>query len=222
MTMPLLLLTPPTEEVSFDGTYRLLITPESLTLQTFLYKAEKGSIIHTALMNREVTSLMVATILSGVLFVIYAMNFPLRVFELINFCILTGALFLFLRLRIFREKPLEVIFSRDLVSIRYPSFIIKRVENFDLNQVKSISIKKEVFKIDNIEGARIVKQVALQHGTVLPDFTEPEEFFLLQMELQNGSRRVIYVDREPERISALLKELKKWSEIIGLKLGIRG
>ncbi len=214
-------MTMPAEEVSVDGTYRLIITPEALTLQTFLYKAEKKSIIHTALMNKEVTSLIVATILSGILFIIYAMNFPLKVFELINFCILTGALFLFLRLRIFREKPLEVIFFRDVVSIRYPSFIIKRVENFDLNQVKSISIKKEVFKIDNIEGARIVKQVALQHGTVLPDFTEPEELFLLQIELQNGSRRVIYADREPERINALLKELKKWSEIIGLSLGDR-
>jgi|GEM_PF-3256933 len=211
----------PAQEGSVDGTYRLIITPDTLTLKTFLYKAEKKSIIHAALMNREVTSLIVATILSGVLFVIYAMNFPLKVFDIINFCLLTGALFLFLRLSIFREKPLEVTFSRDRVIIKYPAFIIKRVEKFDLNQVKSISIKKRIFEIDNIEGAKIVKQVALQHGTVLPDFTEPEELFLLTIDFLDGSERVIYVDREPKRISTLLKEIKKWSDILGLRLGDR-
>jgi len=211
----------PAQEGSVDGSYRLIITPDTLTLKTFLYKAEKKSIIHAALMNREVTSLIVATILSGVLFVIYAMNFPLKVFDIINFCLLTGALFLFLRLSIFREKPLEVTFSRDRVIIKYPAFIIKRVEKFDLNQVKSISIKKRIFEIDNIEGAKIVKQVALQHGTVLPDFTEPEELFLLTIDFLDGSERVIYVDREPKRISTLLKEIKKWSDILGLRLGDR-
>lgn len=204
--------------MTLDGTYKLIITPEHLTLKTFFYKAERGSILHNALMSREATSLIVASFLTGFLFVFFAINFRPGTFEYIGFIIIFGLLFLFLRMSVFKERPVEVTFSKDGVRIRYPSFIIKRVEFFTMNQVKSISLIKRIFNIENPEGAEIVKKISLQHGTVIPDFAESQELYLLLLELKDGTNRVIYADRMAERIRGLQGEIKKWLSLIGVQI----
>lgn len=204
--------------MTLDGTYKLIITPEHLTFKTFFYKAEKGSILHNALMNRETTSLIVASFISGLLFVLFAINFMIGTLEYVEFIILFGLLFLFFRMSIFKERPLEVMFLKDGVRIKYPSFIIKRVENFNMNKVKSISVVKRIFNIENPEGAEIVKKISLQHGTVIPDFTESQELYLLLLELKDETNRVIYADRRSERIKHLQEEIKKWLSLLGIPI----
>lgn len=203
--------------MTIDGTYKLTITSDKVTFYTFFYKAEKGSILHNALMSREATSLIVASFLSGALFSIYALFISVKVFEIVAFSVLFGLFFLFFRLSIFKERPLEVTFLRDRIIIKYPAFIIKRVENFPLNQVKYLSVNKRILSIENPEGAEIVKKIALQHGTVIPDFTESVELYCLNLELYDESERVIYVDRQEERIKHLYGELKKWLSFTGIK-----
>ncbi len=204
--------------MTLDGTYKLIITPGHLTLKTFFYKAEKGSILHNALMSREATSLIVASFMAGLLFVLFAIEFRPGIFEYAGFIMLFGLLFLFLRMSIFKERPLEVTFFKDGIRIRYPSFIIKRVEIFNINQVKSISVIKRIFNIENPEGAEIVKKISLQHGTVIPDFAESQELYLLLLELEDGTNRVIYADRMPERVKHLQGEIKKWLSLIGIQI----
>lgn len=200
--------------MNIDGTYRLTITPESVKLHTYLYRAEKGSLLHSALMNREASSLIVASFFTGLLFAYYAMHFTVGRFQFIAFIILFGLLFIFLRMSVFKEKPLEVVFSPTQVIIKYPSFIIKRVEIFGLNRVKSISIQKRILTIENPEGAEIVKKIALQHGTVVPDLTEPVELHLVELQLYDGTARVIYADRDKKRVNQLITELLRFAGFI--------
>lgn len=199
------------------GTYKLSITSDEVVLYTFFYKIEKGSILHHALMSREATSFIVASFVAGALFSIYAFHFPLKTFEAAAFILLFGLLFIFFRLSIFKEKPLEVTFLKDMVKIKYPAFIVKRVEKFPLNQVKYLSINKRILSIENPEGAEIVKKIALQHGTVIPDFAESLELYYLRLELYDETERVIYVDRDEGRIKSLYGELKKWLSLAGIK-----
>ncbi|MGQ9571285.1 MAG: hypothetical protein ACUVUQ_10715 [Thermodesulfovibrionales bacterium] len=146
----------------------MTMTAEYVKLYTFLYRAERGASIHNALMNREATS-KVASILTGILFIWYAMQF--------------GA-----------EKPLEAIFSRTYVTIKYSSFLIKRGEIFKQNQVKSLSVQKRKATIENPEGVKIVKHVVFQHGTAIPDLVEPSELYMLELRLDDNTSRIIYAD----------------------------
>lgn len=202
--------------MTLDGTYKLSITSGEVTLHTFFYKTEKGSILHNALMSREATSLIVASFITGGLFSIYALHFPVKAFEAAAFILLFGLLFIFFRLSIFKERPLEVTFLKDTVKIKYPAFIIKKVEKFPLNKVKYFSVNKRILSIENPEGAEIVKKIALQHGTVIPDFAESLELYYLQLKLYDDTKRVIYADRDEGRIRALYGELKKWLFLAGI------
>ncbi|MCX7793885.1 MAG: hypothetical protein N2257_05720 [Thermodesulfovibrionales bacterium] len=203
--------------MTINGTYKLSITHDNVTFYTFFYKAEKGSILHSALMSRETTSLIVASFVDGALFSIYAMYFPVRIFEIIAFILLFGLLFIFFRLSIFRERPLEVSFFRNMIKIKYPAFIIKKVENFSLNQVKYFAVNKKILSVDNPEGAEIVKKIALQHGTIIPDFAESIEVYYLELGFHDGNKKIIYVDRDGRRINNLYGELKRWLSLAGIR-----
>lgn len=204
--------------MTLNGTYKLTITPDHVRLSTFYYRAERGSILHTALMNRETASLIVSSLLTGAAFVFYTRSLSPETYHLLLFGLLFGLLFFFLRMSIFKERPLDVTFSRDKVSIRYPSFILRRVEIFEPSEVKSISVKKRLFTVENPEGAELIKRISLQHGTVLPDLTEPITLYLLQIELKDGRTRVIYADRDIERLKGLVKEMKRFIDFLKEKI----
>jgi hypothetical protein len=70
---------------------------------------------------------------------------------------------------------------------------------------------------ENPDGIRLVEQVALQHGTVIPGFGKTSEFYTVEMEFKNGKRITIFSSEEPSMAEDVRAKLSGFIGQVQLK-----
>ena len=175
-------------------TYSFDIKDKILAFRTTSFRAEKGSVLHSGIYNRE----MASTLAAGACIVLLAFFFasrPLRspVF-FISALLLFVLLFLFLRTFVFPEKLLQAVIDKgnNVVCIMRTGFFRMEKQLFPLAEVEGIREDFKAIASENPDGIKIVEKVALQHGTVIPGFGASAEFYTVELEFKDAERVMVF------------------------------
>ncbi len=167
-----------------DKDYQLSIDGNILRFRTSSFRPERGSILHSGIYNRELSSVLSASVIAGVCFFILSLTIKNNaIIYIITLFIFTMAI-LFFRAVIFKEPYIEVVFDRDSGIV---SIILKRPfktlhRKFPIIP-DNITLSHMEFEPTNPDGIEVVERVALQHGTVLPGFGEKKDFYNLELSM---------------------------------------
>ncbi|HET6514669.1 MAG TPA: hypothetical protein VFG09_05865 [Thermodesulfovibrionales bacterium] len=189
--------------------YDLMIKDDTLILRTSSFRAEKGSVLHSGIYNRELASSLAA---GGVLMLLgffFAASGKITVVHLVSGAAVFAVLFLVSRRFLFREVILEALFDR--VNDRIDTSVRKIVGSVrqvhKMSELSGICLDHVTVQPENPDGIRVVEKIALQHGTVIPGFGKIKEFHVVQLDF-SGERVSIFSSGKKEEAEALIARLK--------------
>lgn len=196
-----------------DG-YQMDIKDNMLVFKTTSFKAEKGSMLHSGIYNRELASSLVAgalILLSGFFF---AARYKITAIHFLAAMLIFAALFIGFRTYIFREPLLSVIIDKDKKEINFSLNKIFRKKNFSflLSDLKNIRQDYVSIVPENSEGIKFVEKIALQHGSIIPGFGKTEEFYTVLMEHKGGQMIVIFSSHERSMADDIATKFKNFIE----------
>ncbi len=180
-----------------------------MVLSTTSFTAERRSVLHSGIFNRELASSLAAGALILLLSFFFALYLRITVISLAAATLLFAGLFIFFRLAVFREAILETVFERDrgTVTLSRKRGIGSRVRSYSLDRLRSIGVGHLSMQPENIDAVRLVERVALQHGTVIPGFGKTEDIYTVELDF-DGEKPVIFSSRDREAAESLLSELR--------------
>lgn len=194
-----------------DKDYQISIDKDILRLRTSSFRPEMGSILHSGIFNRELASVLSASVVGGACFII--LSFSIRnntLIYIITLLIFTIAI-LFFRAVIFKEPYIETVFDRDsgitFIIIKRPFKTIHR--KFTILPDNIILSHLEI-EPTNPDGIEVVERVALQHGTVIPGFGEKKEFYNLELPLADGQRVTIFTTGKKDEAEEVMSKINNF------------
>ncbi len=191
-----------------------------LIFTTPAYRADPDSVLHSGIYNREFSSMLASATSGGIVYIITAMNTGNTIARSMAFLLTFAVSFPFFRKYIFREHFLEVVFDAAAGEAKIlKSRITKRLkETISIKNIKDITIESKKHEADNPDAVRFVKQISLQHGTVIPGFGDEKTLFLLKLHLSDGSERTIYTDNTMQDVLSAHDEIKEFLGFINVQV----
>jgi len=188
---------------------------DKLIFATPAYKVGPESVLHSGIYNREFSSVLASATAAGIVYMIVAMNTEHTIVRSIVFLLIFAGGFPFFRKFVFKEGLMEVIFNTVTGEAKiYKSWVTKKMkETISIKNIKDISIESRKHDAENPDAVRFVKQISLQHGTVIPGFGEEKALFLLKLHLSDGSDRTIFSDSNMQDVIAAHDEIKGFLKI---------
>ncbi|GAB4389504.1 MAG: hypothetical protein Kow0025_15260 [Thermodesulfovibrionales bacterium] len=177
-----------------------------LVFRTPTFRAERGSVLHSGIYSRELTSSLAA---GGVLFAAFVVLVLAGVRVTAVYVGPAVGLFVLLfyafRKGVFYEESLVAVFDRAAGRVtvtvrRFPA----REESYPLSDVRDVEKGHVVITPENPDGVAFVEKIALQHGTVIPGFGEVKEYHTVEL-LMAGGRRVRIFSTSDEAEAALAR-----------------
>ena len=195
--------------------YTVIIEEDKLIFATPTFRAEPDSVLHSGIYNREFSSALSSAAVAGIVYMLVAFNTGNTIVRSLVFLLTFTVGFPFFRKFVFKESLLEMVFNLASGEAKiYTSWITKRLkETISIINIKGISIESRKHEVENPDAVRFVKQISLQHGTVIPGFGEEKVLFLLKLHLSDGSERTIYSDNIMHNVITAHDEIK---EFLGL------
>lgn len=196
------------------NTYQIVIKDNILVLKTSSFKAEKGSVLHSGIFNREFASVLsagTAVILFGFFF---AIKSGLSIYFIIAALILFAVLFFVLRSYVFDEPLLETVIDkdRDLIGLTIKRRLLEKKETCRLSGLKGVEVQQVTILPENPDGIKMVENIALQHGTVIPGFGEPAVFHTVSLAFKDNSRKVVFSSKDIAEAEDVGDKLKGFIE----------
>ena len=181
----------------------------TVVLKTTSFKAERGSVLHSGIFNRELASSLAAGAVIVVLSFFFALYFRITVIYLIAVVFLFAALFILFRIYVFRGAVLETVFDKEkrTVTLSLKRTMGGSVRSFSLDELSGIRLDHTSFQPENQDAVQFVERIALQHGTVIPGFGKTEDFYAVELDF-SGRKQVIAGARERQGAAAMIAELK--------------
>ena len=195
--------------------YTVITEEEKLIFATPTYRADPDSVLHSGIYNREFSSALSSAAIAGFVYMLVAFNTGNTIVRSLVFLLTFTVGFPFFRKFVFKESLLEMVFNLASGEAKiYTSWITKRLkETISIINIKGISIESRKHEVENPDAVRFVKQISLQHGTVIPGFGEEKVLFLLKLHLSDGSERTIYSDSNMQDIITAYDKLKEFLEL---------
>lgn len=188
---------------------------DELIFATPTYKAEPDSVLHSGIYNREFSSVLASAAVAGIVYMIVAMNTGSTIVRSMVFLLTFAVGFPFFRKFVFKESLMEVVFNAATGEAKiYTTWITKKLkETISIKNIKDISIESRKKEVENPDAVRFVKQISLQHGSVIPGFGEEKVLFLLKLHLADVSERIIYTDNTMQDVLSAHDEIKEFLKI---------
>ncbi|MCI0469023.1 MAG: hypothetical protein L0Y62_03035 [Nitrospirae bacterium] len=199
------------ESVIAMSSYQIFITDNILTLKTSSFKAEKGSILDSGIYNREFASILAAgsiMLLALFFFAIKARLSAVNFFTAFSVFIL---LFFFFRRVIFRETHLEAAFDRTKRRVNISlSGIIKKNRSYSMDDI--VEIRQGHIRINptNEDGIRLVEQIALHHGSVMPGFGMTSEFYTVDLLWKDNKTITLFSSEDKDEADYVLEKFREF------------
>lgn len=190
-----------------NNTYHIDIKGNTLILKTTSFKAERGSILHAGIFNKDLISSFAGGALILLIYLILRPS-PTAIYYIL-IIIQFIAFFIFFRSFVFYEPSLEAVVDKDRgeISITVKKFLGKK--NFYLvTDLKGLRQEHIVITPENPDGIRVVEKVALQHGTLIPGFGETKEFYTVELDFRNGKAVMVFSSKEPSLAKEVYTKLK--------------
>lgn len=184
-----------------------------LSLCTTSFKAEKGSVLHSGIYNRELASALSAGGIAILIGLFAAASYKITAAHYMMAALLFGALFIVLRTYIFKETVLELTLDKNNesagITIRG---IHKKQQMFPISDLAGVRLRHITVRPENPDGIRVVENVALQHGTVIPGFGEPENFYIVELVYKSGADTMVFSSKEEKETEAVAMRLEGFLE----------
>ncbi len=182
-----------------------------LILKTQSFKAEKGSVLHSGIFNRELSSTFVAAAMSLAYLLIIFIVSQLNLIHYIISAILFIIFFPISRTYIFKKSILETVIdkygktiSTTRLGVLGSKKIIRAID--ELIDIKFNHIK---FEPENPDGVAFVEKIAIQHGTVIPGFGQTEHYYTVEL-LFNDTKITIFSSNIKEESESVISELREF------------
>lgn len=197
------------------GTFSLSKNESRLVFRTANYSADKGSVLHSGIYNREFSSWLASFTFAGIAYFFLVMSFGKEVvFYAISLVLFIGTFPLF-RTYVFREQFLETVFDREeakAVVIRHG--IRKKVlETIPLSDITGLWIDTQKTEIVNRDGVEFVQKISAQHHTVIPGFGEEKTFYSLKLKRAEKTDRTIFAESSMQDVISVYDEIKEFLKI---------
>lgn len=197
------------------GTFSLSKNESRLVFRTANYSADKGSVLHSGIYNREFSSWLASFTFAGIAYFFLVMSFGKEVvFYAISLVLFIGTFPLF-RTYVFREQFLETVFDREeakAVVIRHG--IRKKVlETIPLSDITGLWIDTQKTEIVNRDGVEFVQKISAQHHTVIPGFGEEKTFYSLKLKRAEKTDRTIFAESSMQDVISVYDEIKEFLKL---------
>lgn len=194
--------------------YQLEIEDNILIFRTASFKPEKGSVLHSGIYNRELASSLAAGAVVMLLGFFFASKVKITAFHFIAALALFIVFFLILRTYIFLEPVFCIVIDKkkENISIELQRIFSKRVIEVSIRELDAVGQDYIAMMPENPDGIRLVEQVALQHGTVIPGFGKTSEFYTVELKFRDGKRFVIFSSQEPSDADDIATKIKNFIE----------
>ncbi len=181
--------------------YSIQVTQEELIFRTAYFTAERGSVLHSDIYNRELTSVLASMVTAGCAYVLLHSGLEKSVAAYVVSAIIFVCSFPLFRTYIFKGRYIEVIFSRsaEIAVILSAGLMNRKREILPLKNITGISVETKKADIENPDGVAFVEKISAQHGMSIPGFAEETRLFLMKLNLSDNSDRLIYSDASAER-----------------------
>lgn len=184
-----------------------------LSLCTTSFKAEKGSVLHSGIYNRELASALSAGGIAILIGLFAAASYKITAAHYMMAALLFGALFIVLRTYIFRETVLELTLDKNNESAGITiKGIHKKQQMFPISDLAGVRLRHITVRPENPDGIRVVENVAIQHGTVIPGFGEPENFYIVELVYKSGADTMVFSSKEEKETEAVAMRLEGFLE----------
>lgn len=189
--------------------YQIDMKDDLLVFRTASFRAEARSVLHSGIFNPELASSLAAggvVIFFGFFFAIY---FEITTVHFLVAILLFAALFVIFRISVFRELILEAVFNKDkgVVTISIRKIFGGKTQSFLASELSDIRLNHITVQPGNVDGAKVVEKIALQHGMIIPGFGQREEFYTTQLDFRDKSV-IVFSSKERQEAEAVITELK--------------
>jgi hypothetical protein len=195
-------------------TYTFDIKDKVLDFRTASFRAEKGSVLHSGIYNRE----MASTLAAGACIVLLGFFFASRpigsTISFISALLLFVLLFLLLRTFVFPETFLRIVIDKgnNVVSIMRKGFFRTEKQLFTLADLEGIREDYKEVASENPDGIKMVEKIALQHGTVIPGFGTAAEFYTVEFEFKDAGRVMVFSSGDYSEADDVARTFKNFLE----------
>jgi len=197
------------------GTYSLSKDESRLVFRTANFIAERGSVLHSGIYNREFSSWLASFTFAGIAYFFLVMSLGEQAVLYAVFMVLFIGTFLIFRKYVFRERFLETVIDRaeeTAVIIRHG--IRKKVlETIPIADITGLWIDTRKTEVVNRDGVEFVKKISAQHHTVIPGFGEETVFYSLRLRRADSTERTIFADSSMQDVISVYDEIKAFLKI---------
>jgi hypothetical protein len=195
--------------------YKTERTDSLLLFRTEHFSAERESVLHKGIYNKEFASLLSSLAVAGLIYAALAMQQKRTILPHVAFAVIFIGGYPLFRMFVFKDRYLEALFDRSkgMAEISISGLIGKKTEGLPLSAVKNVLIESKKISIENPDAVEFVEKISAQHGTVIPGFGEEKTFYMLKLLLTDGSDRMIYADTEMRDVMDAHEEIKGFLKI---------
>jgi len=198
-----------------NSTYRLAKDASRLVVRTTRFVADRGSVLHSGIYNREFSSVLASFAFAGAAYFLLVMSFGKGPFFYAVFMLLFIGTFPLFRTYIFRERSLESVFDRSKGYVEITRYWLrgKVLLNRPLADISRVWIDTKKTEVVNRDGVEFVEKISAQHGTVIPGFGEEATFYSLKLLFADGTESTVFADRNMQDVLTVHDELKEFLKI---------
>lgn len=198
-----------------NSAYILAQDAERLVFRTTRFVADKGSVLHSGIYNREFSSVLASFALAGIAYFLLVMSFGKDTVFYAVFMLLFIGTFPLFRTYVFREQYLEAVFDRTAATVKMCRAGIrsKVLLNKPLESIGGIWIDAKKTEVVNRDGVAFVEKISAQHGTVIPGFGEEKTFYTLRLRFTDGMEQTLFADSSMQDVIAVHDEIKSFLKI---------
>ncbi|GBD99674.1 hypothetical protein BMS3Abin07_01714 [bacterium BMS3Abin07] len=196
-----------------NSIYTLKENGDIVTLKTASFRAERGSVLHSGIFNRELASSFLAATAAVTVLILFAVFSELHLVSYVIVLVVFIVVLPLSRIYVFGETYIETVFDRGskTVSVHLKRAVGSRKIKKSMDSLRDITIDHIRIEPENPDGIAIVEKIALQHGTVIPGFGEVKEFYNVDLKFEDAGYTVLSTSSEDDA-RAVVETLKKYIE----------
>jgi hypothetical protein len=189
--------------------YQIDIKDNILTFSTTSFKAEKGSMLHSGIYNREMSAILAAGVCMVIAGFFFALRYELTAYHFLISLVAFIGLFICFRTFVFKEPLLtfQIDKGRGDATVSVRAFLNAKKAQYRLADLSDVRVYTQVFEPQNVDGIKVVEHVALQHGTVIPGFGETKTLHTVEV-LFKDSLLGFYVSDNEDDAAGLAGKIK--------------
>ena len=185
--------------------YNISINKGALIFTTTSFSAEEGSVLHSGIYSKELTSSLTSgAVLVGIAVALVSMGVKLSIPLIATGAVLFFGLMVLFRKYVFFEEifRVEIDKSRGVVNFFKKGFR-SQSETVPLEKLRSIRWGVTLIVPENTDGIGVVKQISAQHGMPIPGFGETRELHSVVFEFKDERDIMVFSSEDQDEVEWL-------------------